>query len=755
MNWLLIFMRNGQLVVKSQFFYPLVIFFAWCGASWHWLSGKSFIPWDSVDAFFPQVSFIVDSLLKGESPTWNPLIFGGLPVLGDPQGMIFTPHVLTGLVSGSAFGLWIFDVTTLACILAGALCLYSYARSHGSATAFAALGAIVFLLGGYGTSRLQHVPQIISYALLPILLFTFRNFLKKPNVFNILALSSTGVLLALNPNQVVFLIPFLLGPLLFLELARNPRHLSPWPGLAVSLLLVLLVATPSLSAILETVAHSTRTAISLQNNSSASLPGFSALSLFIPGLFLERSGIAGYWGPADLTESYLYIGIIPAFVAFAGITRREAPSPIFVITLLMGILAFLFAMGTRGPIFPWLFENIPGFSLFRRPSDGGYFLILYFALIVAFVGAPGSGRSRSFSERILLFAVIVISLSYCLIELLNYATQVNRIDSLISATFDYSVRLLIAAGLVGAVWFFSPHAHRKSFLLVAILFVSVIDLASAGRREIFTSKYKDHGIASMYRVLDVWRYNSSGEAISFRDLKALHSQKERVEILGTDNALMALGIPMTQGYNPIKLRRYEEVFGAQILSQEPKRFSALAPSIDSEAYRWLGLRFLLLHGYILDHPDQFGKIGKSAVGLRDAALAAGGREIDTRGTYRIIEMHDFYPRATIAADGEDISEYPKRQCQIISETNVSGSYFCETPISGKVVIGDSFAPGWMACVNGLVVPVEPFIHALRSVSIPAGTSFVELRYQAVPFLRRFERCTDQSGTVIPSKNQSD
>ena len=738
---------------KRNMSYPLVIFCSWFGASLHWLSGKSFIPWDSVDEFFPQVAFIVSTLLRGESPTWNPLIFGGLPVLGDPQGMIFTPHVLAGLVSGPAFGLWIFDITTLACMLAGALCLYSYARSHGSGSAYAALGAIVFLLGGYGTSRLQHVPQIISYALLPILLLTFGNFLRKPNVLNVLALSSTGALLALNPNHVVFLTLFLLGPLLFLELLHNPRHLAHWSGLAVSVLLVVLFAAPSLSAILETVAHSTRTVINLQTNASASLPGFSALSLFVPGLFLDRAGVGGYWGPADLTESYLYVGIIPAIVVFAGMARREAPSTALVVSLLMGIFAFLFAMGTRGPIFPWLFEHIPGFSLFRRPSDGAYFLILYFALVVAFVGAPGSGRSRSLPERLLLPALILIPLSCSLNELFDYAVQVDRRDALTRAAVDYFIRFAIAASLVATIWFFSPHKHRKNILLVAILFLSAIDLASAGRRSTFASQYGDYGIASIYRVLDVWRDNPSGEAVSFRDLAVVNTQKSRVEILGTDNAPMALGIPMTQGYNPIKLRRYEEVFGAQILSREPKRFSALAPSIESEAYRWLGLRFLLLHGYILDHPENFGEIGKSAVGLRDAALAAGGREIDTRGTYRIIEMHDFYPRAAIIFDGEDISGPPKRQCQIISETTTSGSYFCETPVSGKVVIGDSFAPGWMACVDGLVMPVEPFIHALRSVSIPAGKSFVEFRYQPVPFLRRFERCTDQIGKAIPLQSQ--
>lgn len=728
--------------MKNKFTYPLIIFFAWLGTSWHWLSGNSFIPWDSVDAFFPQVAFIVDTLLRGESPTWNPLIYGGLPVLGDPQGMIFTPHVLTGLVGGSTFGLWLFDATTLACMLTGSLCLYSYARSHGSTSPFAALGAIVFLLGGYGTSRLQHVPQIISYALLPVLLLTFRNIVLRPSLGSVLALSATGALLALNPNHVVFLIPFLLGPLLLLELLRNPKHLAPLFGLVASMVLVILLAIPSLSAILETVAHSTRVTITLKHNAPASLPGFSALSLFIPGLFIERPGVAGYWGPADLTESYLYIGVIPAVVAFAGIARRETPSTTLVATWIMGVLAFLFAMGTHGPIFPWLFDNAPGFSLFRRPSDGAYFLILYCALAIALVGAPGSGRLRSLPERLLLPAVTLLLLSLCFVGLVSYATQLGRIDSLLSAITDYAFRFAIAAGLSAAIWFLLPHKQRGIILLITIILLSSIDLASAGRWSIFASKYRDYGIASMYRILDAWQDDSSAEAASFRELAAAHSQKWRVEIVGPDNAPMALGIPMTQGYNPIKLRRYEEVFGAQLLSQAPKQFSALAPSIDSEAYRWLGLRFLLLHGYILDHPEKFGEIGQSALRLRNAALAAGGREIDTQGAYRLIEMHDFYPRAALISDGEELTGHPKRQCQIISETTTKGNYFCEASFSGKLIIGDSFAPGWMACVNGIITPVEPFMHALRSVSVPAGKSFVELRYQPVPFLRRFEKCTE-------------
>lgn len=745
---------SSRFDTKNKFIYPLVIFLAWCGGSWHWLSGKSFIPWDSIDAFFPQVAFVINALSRGESPTWNPLIFGGIPALGDPQGMIFTPHVLTGVLSGSAFGLWVFDITTLACMLAGALCLYCYARSHGSACAYAALGAIVFLLGGYGTSRLQHVPQIISYALLPILLLTFRNNVIKPSFWSVLALSIVGLLLALNPNHIVFLIPFLLGPLMLLELLQNPRKASAIFGITISVLLVMLLTAPSVSAILETVAHSTRATISLQNNAPASLPSFSVLSLFIPGLFLRGPGNQGYWGPADITESYLYIGIIPAFVAFIGLARRESPSPILLLSWLMGIFAFLYAMGTHGLIFPWLFDNIPGFSFFRRPSDGAYYLTLYFSLAVALVSAPGSGRLRSLPERFLMPAVILIMLLFCFIGLINYATQLGKADSLISASAQYAMRFIIVATVIIIIWIFFPNKQRSTSFLIAVFLLTIIDLATTGRGSKFAGQYKDYGFAGMFRVLNSWRNNSSMDAISMRALSAIHSGKDRVEIIGTDNAPMALGIPMTQGYNPMKLSRYQEVFGAQLLSREPKKFSSLAPSITSEAYRWLGLRFLLIHSEILDNPKKFGAINKNALELRNAVLASGGREIETEGSYRLIEIYNLYPRGSVVIDREEETMIPKLQCQIISETTTSGIYFCDLQASGKLVIGDSFAPGWMACVNGIAVPIKPFIHALRSVSVPAGKSFVEFQYQSVPLFRWLEKCSKYSDLEFSLKSKS-
>ena len=136
-----------------------VLFGVFLTANAHFLSGRAYIPYDSTDQFFPQTLFVVRSLLRGDAPWWNPLVFSGIPVLGDPQSMIFTPHTLIGLLAGHSFGQMTFDLTTLSCLLVGAGALLVYGRRIGGTPAVGLLGAVLFMLGGVATSRLQHVIQ--------------------------------------------------------------------------------------------------------------------------------------------------------------------------------------------------------------------------------------------------------------------------------------------------------------------------------------------------------------------------------------------------------------------------------------------------------------------------------------------------------------------------------------------------------------------------------------------------------------------
>ncbi len=483
--------------------YPLAIILSWIIASWHWISGKQFIPWDSIDAFFPQVAFIVSALRAGQSPVWNPLAFGGQPVLGDPQGLIFSPHVLTGLLSGPAFGLWIFDLTTLACALGGALCIYAYARQHGAREPTAALGAIVFMLAGVATSRLQHVPQIITYGMLPAFVLAFRCAVQHPSVKRAVVLGLVAALLGWNPNHLVFLAPFLLSPLLMFELCRAPRVGAATLTVLSGAVLAALLTAPTLSTIMETVSYSNRQVFTAADSAPASLPPFALLSIVIPGLFGTLPGSSGPWSPVDSTEGYLYVGVIALCTVIFGMARSDRPPLVLRLTWFGGFAALLFAMGTRGPVFTFLFETVPGFSLFRRPSDGAYFFVFYCALAVALASVPGDGR-RSWHRRLVLPAGVAIGLLALVPSLLAYAERLGRLSALgyAGSALAFRASCVVATGI--ALYLLVPRRRREIVLTFAAMILLTADLTTAGRFGFFSSRYQTSEMASMFRVLRRW-----------------------------------------------------------------------------------------------------------------------------------------------------------------------------------------------------------------------------------------------------------
>jgi hypothetical protein len=55
------------------------------------------------------------------------------------------------------------------------------------------------------------------------------------------------------------------------------------------------------------------------------------------------------------------------------------------------------------------------------------------------------------------------------------------------------------------------------------------------------------------------------------------------------------------------------------------------------------------------------------------------------------------------------------------------------PAAGALILNDSYYPGWRAWVDGKPAPITPYRDAFRSVSVPAGTHTIEMRYQPATF----------------------
>ena len=190
------------------------------------------MPWDSKNHFYAMFRFLGDALHRGEIPLWNPYHFGGHPTIADPQSLIFTPSmVLFALIAPNA-SMQLFDAVILAHLFAGGVCILGLSRRWGWHPAGAVLAAIIFMLGGAASSRLQHTGIIISYSFFPAALWCLEIALERRSYRFALAFGLAASLMALGRDQVAFLLcTVLVGYCcLFRGPIRERAGLSARPG---------------------------------------------------------------------------------------------------------------------------------------------------------------------------------------------------------------------------------------------------------------------------------------------------------------------------------------------------------------------------------------------------------------------------------------------------------------------------------------------------------------------------------------------
>ena len=139
----------------------------WALAAAAWPLTGSVVPWDSKNQFYPFLRYLGTALEHGELPLWNPYHFSGHPAVADPQSLLFTPTMLLfgWLVPQPSMEL--FDAVIFAHLLPGALAFVPLFARRGWHPAGAVAAAIIFMLGGSATARLQHTGMILSYSFFP------------------------------------------------------------------------------------------------------------------------------------------------------------------------------------------------------------------------------------------------------------------------------------------------------------------------------------------------------------------------------------------------------------------------------------------------------------------------------------------------------------------------------------------------------------------------------------------------------------
>lgn len=761
----------------------VLLFWALAAAVWP-LSGEV-VPWDSKNHFYPMLRYLGAALASGELPLWNPYHFSGHPSVADPQSLLFTPTML-------AFG-WLvpspsmeqFDLAVFAHLLPGAVAILFLFRRRGWHPAGAVVAAMVFVLGGSASARLQHTGMIFSYGFFPLALLLLEEALARRSYRLAVAFGTVAAMMTVGRDQVAFL-----GGVVLLGAAvaaaiddgRPLAFLGRRAGVLAAMAAVggTLIAVPSLLT-LQFLMTSTRPSFGFGVAAMGSLPPESLATALFPNVFGSLSRLYDHWGPdwqtvadgtyTDRATNYLFAGTLPAFlILWHGVAggRLFAREFRFFLIVLVGALAY--ALGRYTPLFGLAFDHLPGIALYRRPADATFLINVGLGLAAGYLvhrairdGMPRLVRPSLRLPALLRGAVLPAAALALLVgavaAALAYAVPAGRIaDAAASVALGLGLALTAAFVLVR----FGATPARRAAVAAALVALTGAELVW---------RNADSGLngepAQRYAVFQQLPPEQlQGLAVLKAELAERNARGERprVEILGLggawQNASMVLGLEDTIGYNPLRLAEYERAIGPGENAADPnlRQFPGLFRGYRCRLASLLGLEYLVLDRPADRLPKHFPQLTGAKLlygsgemwvyrlneGMPRAYLATKVVPVDSEAVLGQDELPEFDRAATALVDEESAALLKAdhgRADPTADPAPAKGSVTIrgyrrnvvtldvDTDRDGVVVLHDIAYPGWEVTVDGVKQPILRANLLFRGVEVPAGRHVVEFAFR--------------------------
>ncbi|WP_414473865.1 YfhO family protein [Microvirga sp. M2] len=756
-----------------------LILAVWALAAAVWPLTGSVVPWDSKNQFYPTLRYLGAALSNGELPLWNPYHFGGHPSAADPQSLLFTPTMLLfgWLVPEPSMEL--FDLVVFAHFLPGALAFIPLFRRRGWHWSGAVVAAIVFMLGGSASARLQHTGIILSYGYFPLALWLLEEAMDRRSYrFGVLfAVSAT--LMVIGRDQVAFLCALTLIGVAVHRIWSAPRRLAYLRSrfgllLVMGLIGAALLAVPVILT-MQFLATSTRPSFGFGVAAMGSLPPVSLATILFGNIFGSLRWTYDYWGPdwhslaegtwTDRATNYLFIGTIPAlFLLWHGIAGGRLFAREFRFFLILGLLALFYALGRYTPGFEVIFDHLPGVNLYRRPADATFLINIVLAFSSGYLvhryaaeGMPSWSNAVLGQGRIALTALAFALVMAAIASGIAFSIEGGHV---LSSLTEAGGGLLAAALVMALVARFGRSPYRREALVLALVVLTGAELV--GRHAASALNAEPAERYTVFAKLPPEQLQ--GLQILKRELTERHNEGEypRVEILGLagswQNASMVLEIEDIIGYNPLRLADYERAIGPGENAEDPnlRQFPASFRGYECELAGLLGLDYLVLDRPVQKLPRHFPHLADAEVVYgtgkmwiyrlntngRRAYVAHHVQAVDSEEFIGADELPDFDRETEVLIDQASMrllkahyapvrpgADKPVDKVKIVSYRRNSVTLEVESQEHGVLVLHDIYYPGWEARVDGERRPVLRANLLFRGVEVPAGTHRVEFSFR--------------------------
>jgi hypothetical protein len=688
----------------------------------------------------------------------------------------------------------VFDAVVFAHFLPGALAMLGLFNRRGWRPEGAVIAAIVFVLGGSASARLQHTGIIFSYGYLPLALLLLEEALDRCSYKFACLFGLAASLMVLGRDQVAFLSG--------LSLIGFVAHQAVQSGTPLAYLrkrLGVLAAAGAVGAVLLAVPvvltmqflmTSTRPAFGYGVAAMGSLPPESFATILFANVFGSLNWTYDYWGPdwhslvegtwTDRATNYLFVGTLPALlILWHGIAGGRLFAREFRYFLILGTVATIYALGRYTPLFSVIFDSLPGIALYRRPADATFLMNVVLAFAAGYLvhryltdGIPRLSVMRRSPGTAVLMAATIAMVSAAIVSGLVFAIRAKQTPTA-AAEIALGLALATAIGLLLAR---SSSAPRARFIAASLL------VAFTGGELIWRNAGSALNAepAERYAVFrELPPEQLQGLHVLKEELASRHAKGEfpRLEILGLggawQNASMVFGLEDTIGYNPLRLADYERAIGPGENAVDPnlRTFPGTFRGYRCRLASLLGLEYLVLDRPVERLPRHFPR-------LPSAKLLYGS------GSMWVYHLDPTAPRAYLAthlipvdsegvlADAE-LPEFDRTKAALVEQDQISllsGDYGIRdtdaptgpavgsvaikdyrrnavvlevnTDRKSVVVLHDIYYPGWEATVDGRPEPILRTNVLFRGVEVPAGHHVVEFNFRPLSLGNLMAAATD-------------
>jgi len=720
------------------------------------LDGRILAPGEALFYYLPSRV----RLASVPAPGWEPLLFSGFPVQGDPQAMAWYP--LAWALSRSDAG-W--NALVLAAYVLASSLTYGYVAALVRSRLAAGVSGLVYGASGFLMAHLGHTSMIQSAAWIPGIVWSLHALRRRgsPGALAAAACTSAASILGGHPQLAVYGLALGLAYVLFLVAtgeADGPALLlraAAGVGLGIGLAAVCWVPAWDLAR------ETTRAALGLRAFLAMSLRGEDLLRLVLPWAYGGWHGGVGsmpFFARSDVAEATGFVGLLPIGLAAVALAVRPRERTAW-FWAGAAVASLVISLGRYLHLAELLFL-VPIYDRFRiMPRHLALFSLSMAVLaglgVAALERLDGDARRRAVRRVSAALAVAV-------------GIAVVGVTALLAG--GIWAKYLARVGLEG--WQVAPWRNPMLAVQLCALAIGLAALAAFGRAP---SRLAGAGLL-LAIALDLasfggfaeWR-DSPGRAalelppslIPYRDELARSQQRLTPALAFAASAAappdlnLLWGIASTGGLGPLVLTRYAELLGVG-----PAGFvswDALRP--ENRALDVLASRYLLAPSAWLDGAPP---------ALREALVAPRWRRLPGSSGVAAFENARALPRAWLVSelragsadavraaiqqsrlpDGSAfdpavtalVEEPPPRiqacagACEPVRVVRVEPTRLAlesRAPGPSFLVASDVFDAGWRAALDAAPVRVWRTDYCLRGVEVPAGTHRVDFEFHSDAF----------------------